>query len=62
MIRKALEAIVGPMTNSEFTEVMDLTTTDIRINNIAWGRRTSLRGVVEIARITFRMLQRCRVA
>jgi len=62
MLRATLERTTGPLTDDQFIEVMDLTTTDICINNIAWGRRTSLGEAVQIAEITFRMLQRCRVA
>ncbi|MCO1599785.1 hypothetical protein [Desulfosporosinus nitroreducens] len=53
MLRKILETKLGPMTNAEFAEVMDLTETDIRINRlvpIKVGRkRTSLGKLVEIA-------------
>jgi hypothetical protein len=49
MLRKILESITSPVTDEEFTETLDLTTTDIKINNIAWDRKTTLRDVVEIA-------------
>ena len=58
MLRKILESIVGPMTDSQFAEVMDLATTDIRVNNIGFGRRTSLGDVVRVAKISFRILSR----
>lgn len=49
MLRKTLESITGPMTNSQFAEVMDLVTTDVKINHIAFGKRTSFKDTVEIA-------------
>jgi len=58
MLRNILEASVGPLTNTQFAEVMDLTTTDIRTNNIGFGRRTSLADVVQVAEISFRILSR----
>lgn len=58
MIRNILEASVGPMSNTQFAEIMDLTTTDIRVNNIGFGRRTSLGDVVRVAEISFRVLSR----
>jgi len=62
MLRKIIEQTTGPLTNTQFAELLDLVTTDIRVNNIAWRKRTSLAEVIQIAEITFRMLQRCRVA
>ena len=58
MLRKILESKLGPMTNSKFAEVMDLTTVDIRINNIGFGRRTSMAGLLQVAEISFRVLSR----
>lgn len=58
MLRGILESITGPMTNSQFSEVMNLTTTDILVNGIGFGRKTNLAGVVEVAEISFRILQR----
>lgn len=37
MLRDILEKRVGPMTNAEFTEVMDLTTADIKTNRVNFG-------------------------
>lgn len=61
-MRKLIERTLGPLTDSEFTELLDLVTTDIYINNVRWGKRTSPAEMVQIAEITWRMLQRCRVA
>lgn len=58
MLRDILEASIGPMTTAQFAELMDLTTTDIRVNGIGFGRRTNLAGVVRVAEISFRILQR----
>jgi len=62
MLRKLLESKVGPLTDDQLEQLLDLATTDIRVNNIAWGRRTSLSNVVEIAVVTWKVLQRGRVA
>ena len=58
MLRKILEFDLGPMTDSEFREVLDLATSDIKTNCIDFGKRTSLREVVEIAESCFRAYQR----
>lgn len=50
MLRTILEHDLGPMTDAEFVEVMDLSTTDIKINRVNFGKRTSLSYAVEIAR------------
>jgi len=58
MLRNILESSVGPLTNAQFAEVMDLTTTDIRVNGIGFGRMTSMAGVIQVAEISFRLLSR----
>lgn len=58
MIRAKVETITGPLTDAEYRQIMDLTTTDIMVNRVAWGKRTRLGGVLEIAGITFTVLQR----
>ena len=60
MIRKILESTLGSMTDTEFMETLDLANTDIVINRVGFGRRTSLNNVVEIAEICFKTLQRGR--
>ena len=58
MLRKILQLDLDPMSDSEFREVLDLATSDIKINRVDFGKRTSLFEVVEIAKICFRVLQR----
>jgi len=58
MLRKIFELDLDPMTDFEFCEVLDLTTSDIKTNRVGFGKRTSLPEVVEIAEICFRALQR----
>ena len=62
MLSKILELDLGPMTDSEFREVLDLATTDIKTNRVDFGKRTSLPEVVEIAGICFRAHQRGKAA
>ncbi|MBC2722656.1 hypothetical protein [Desulfosporosinus sp.] len=62
MLRKILELDVGSMIDSEFREVLDLATSDIKTNRVDFGKRTRLSEVVEIARICFRVQQRGKVA
>lgn len=57
MLRKILELDLGPMTDPEFREVLELATTDIKVNRVDFGKRTSLHEVVEIAKICFKALQ-----
>jgi len=54
MLRKILEFDLGPMFDSEFREVLDLATLDIKTNRVDFGMRTSLPKVVEIAESCFR--------
>ena len=58
MLKQILERTTGPLTNSQFAELMDLTTTDIRVNGIGFGRMTSLGNVLQVAEISFRVLSR----
>ena len=62
MLREELEAIVGPMTDSQFAEVMELMNTDIKINLFDFGKRTSPDEEVEIARRCFIAMGRGNVA
>lgn len=62
MLRKILESNLGPMTNSEFKEVLDLATTDIKTNRVSFGKRTSLHDAAEIAKNCFVALSRGKVA
>ena len=58
MLKQILERTTGPLTNTQFAELMDLTTTDIRVNGIGFGRLTSLGNVLQVAEISFRVLSR----
>ena len=58
MLRTILESRTGPLTNSQFAELMDLTTTDIRVNGIGFGKMTNLGNVLQVAEISFRVLSR----
>ena len=60
-LRKILEAKVGPMTDAEFAEVMDLAETDIRINRLP-KKGTSFKGVIRIATRCFIAMSRGNVA
>lgn len=62
MLKLILESILGPLTNSQFVEVMDLATTDIKINRVEFGKRTSLHDAVEIAGSCFIALGRGKTA
>lgn len=58
MLRKILELDLGPITESELREVLDLATSDIKINRVDFSKRTSLPKFVEIAELCFRAHQR----
>ena len=58
MLRQILERTTGPLTNSQFAEVMDLTTLDIKVNRVGFNERTSIGYVVQVAEISFRVLSR----
>ncbi|WP_407310999.1 hypothetical protein [Desulfosporosinus sp. SB140] len=62
MLRKLLEQTLGPISNSEFHQILDLATTDIKTNRVAFGKRTSFKEVVEIAIGCHIALQRGKVA
>lgn len=46
------------VTNSEFKEALDLATTDIKINRIGFGRKTSFRDAVTITDASLNILRR----
>lgn len=62
MLRKILESKLGPLTNAQFAEIMDLATTDIRVNRVAFKRRANLHDVIEIAVSCHVALSRGKVA
>lgn len=49
MIRKRLELIVGKLSDSLFTEVMQATTSDIIINQVMYKQRTSFDAMINRA-------------
>lgn len=62
MLRKILESKLALLTNAEFAEVMDLATTDIKINRIDFCKQTSLAEAVEIAAQCYVAMGRGKVA
>ena len=62
MLRKILASTLGPMTDAEFAQVLDLATTDIMINRVDFGKRTSLTDLIEIVWISLKALERGKVA
>ena len=58
MLRQVLELKLGTLTNDQFSELMDLTTTDIRVNGIGFGKMTNLGNVLQVAEISFKVLSR----
>lgn len=62
MLKKILELTLGSMTNTQFSEVIELATSDIKTNRIDFGQRTSLSEAVEIATSCFIALNRGAVA
>lgn len=62
MLRTILESTLGPLTNSQFAEALDLATTDIKVNRVDFGKRTSLHDAVGIAKISLMVLRRGQVA
>jgi len=49
MLKKLIESASGSISQAELYAILDLATTDIRVNRIGWGKRTSIRQAVEIA-------------
>jgi len=62
MLRKTIESFTGPLSNSEFSEIMDLVRTDVRVNRVAFKRRTTTKDAVDIALGCFMALHRGCVA
>lgn len=62
MLRKILEAKLRPMSDREFEDVMDLTTADIKINRVNFGKQTSLSEAIEIVARCFIVLGRGKIA
>lgn len=58
MLQAILNQARANMTDKQFTELMKLVTTDIRINRIAWGKWTGMDYVLMVLDQTYRMLKR----
>ena len=62
MIRQRLELILGKLSDSLFTEVMQATTSDIMINQVMYKQRTSFDAMINRAVIAchvFVRMDRC---
>jgi len=46
------------LTPSELREVLDLATTDIKVNRIAWGKRTTIHDAAAIIKICINVIKR----
>ena len=62
MFRQILELIVGPMSDLDFRETLDLATDDIRVNRVGFHQQTSLLIVVDIAVSCYSLIQRIKKA
>lgn len=62
MLRSILESFTGPLSNAEFREIIDLVRSDIKINRVAFKRKTSTKEAIDIALGCFMALQRGIVA
>ncbi len=58
MLRMILESIVGPMSDNDFRDTMELATDDIRINRVGFNQQTSLPIVVDISVSCYSLVQR----
>jgi trimethylamine:corrinoid methyltransferase-like protein len=56
MIRKFLNQLGINVTDKEFKEILEITTADIRENRVKFGKRTSLRQMLIIAKMSANML------
>lgn len=59
MLRQALEAKGIHLSDSEFAIVTEITTDDIKFNNIHFGKKTSKADIIAIAERTIKVLRRC---
>lgn len=58
-LREKLELIVGPLSDQQFKEVMEIATDDIKVNIIGFGHKTDIDTVIKIAARCFDALKRC---
>lgn len=49
MLKRLIERASGQLSDAELKQVLDLATTDIMVNRIGFGKRTSLTEALEIA-------------
>jgi hypothetical protein len=54
-----LENATGKLTDSQYADIMDATTKDIKANRIPYGKKTSLKEVIKIASLCVGALKRC---
>jgi hypothetical protein len=59
MLKEALEKRVGQVSNSEFAEIMEAATEDIKFNYISFKKKISLQAVLDIAERCAITLKRC---
>jgi hypothetical protein len=59
MIRQRLEALVGRISDSLFSDVMEITTDDIRVNRILYQQRTSFDSVIGRAKVALDLCLSC---
>jgi len=59
MLRKLLERRIGQLSNSEFAEIMEATTDDIKFNHISFKRKIELQAVLDIAARCAVTFKRC---
>ena len=62
MLRTILESIVGPISDIDFQETLELATDDIRVNRIGFGQQTNLLIVVDISISCYNLVQRIKKA
>lgn len=58
MLRKLLEKSHGPINNSTFKFILELTTLDIKANRIGYNQRTNIKEAVDIAERCYSLIQR----
>jgi hypothetical protein len=62
VLRKILEATLGPMLDTDFEQVLDLATDDIRVNRVSFRQQTTLSIVVDISISCYSLVQRIKKA
>lgn len=62
MIRNILEATLGPMTDTDFKQVLDLVTSDILVNRVSFSHQTTLSVVLAISLSCYSLVQRIKKA